>query len=191
MRRNVGLFLSFLAVAVSLLAPPALACVGKTLVIGADRTPRSRFVAQVLAILINERTGTTVKIAEFTDAEAVHRALASGEADIAVEYASRALSRLGLPAAADAEEALRAARAAYQEKLNLTWLPPLGFTDSGDGRAVAAPVARKDTLKKFPALPRLIAKTEGVLPDGLLATLAEKGDPARTAREFLRGKKLI
>jgi osmoprotectant transport system substrate-binding protein len=56
---------------------------------------------------------------------------------------------------------------------------------------LAAPVARKDTLKKFPALPRLIAKTKGLLPDGVLASLAQTGEPARSARQFLREKKLI
>jgi osmoprotectant transport system substrate-binding protein len=172
-------------------ASPALACVGKTIVIGADRTPRGRFAAQVLAILINERTGTTVKIADFPDAEAVHRGLAAGDVDIAVEYANRALARMGLGAGDSPEAAVKALRGAYQEKLNLAWLQPLGFTDSGDHRAPAATVVRKDTLKKFPALPRLLAKTEGVLPDTVIASLTTGGDAARSAREFLRNKKLI
>lgn len=174
-----------------LAASPALPCVGKTIVIGTDRTPRGRFVAQVLAILINERTGTTVKVADFGDAEAVHRGLTTGEVDIAVEYANRALARMGLAAGESPEATVRALRGAYQEKLNLAWLQPLGFTDAGEARAPAATVVRKDTLKKFPALPRLLAKTEGVLPDSVVGSLATGGDAARSAREFLRAKKLI
>ncbi|HSH69816.1 MAG TPA: hypothetical protein VK997_07850, partial [Deferrisomatales bacterium] len=55
----------------SLATVPAAACVGKTLIIGAVETPEGRLVAQVIAILINERTGTTVKIQNFADADAV------------------------------------------------------------------------------------------------------------------------
>ena len=73
----------------------------------------------------------------------------------------------------------------------MAWLQPLGFADPGDAKSPAATVVRKDTLKKFPALSRLLAKTEGVLPDGLLAGLTASADPARAAREFLKAKKLI
>ncbi len=175
---------------VALLVPPAVACVGKTLVIGALETPRGRLVAQILAILVNERTGTTVKIAEFADEEGLHRALARGELDLTVEYTRRALGRLNMNAPGDPEAAYRNVKAAYQEKLNLVWLPALGFQDP-DGGGLAAPVARKDTLKKFPALPRLIAKTEGVLPEPTVSSLAASADPAKTARSFLREQKLI
>lgn len=183
--------LPLLTLALWLCASPALACVGKTLVIGADRSARGRFVAQVIAILINERTGTTVKITDFPDTEAVHKGLTGGDVDIAVEYAARALARLGLAKEDSPDAAVKAVKAAYQEKLNLAWLQSLGFTEPGDAKSVAATVVRKDTLKKFPALPRLLAKTEGVLPDALIASLTTSGDPAKAAREFLKGKKLI
>ncbi len=172
------------------LAPaPVPACVGKTLVVAAPATAEGRVVAQVIAILINERTGTTVKLAEVTDAEAAHRALVDREVDIAVEYAGEALARVGLPDPGDPVERVAAVKAAYLERLNLVWLPPLGF--GGHGNGPAAPVARKDTLKKFPALPRLIAKTRDRLPDHVVAALARADDPARAAREFLRRQKLI
>lgn len=172
-----------------LLASPALACVGKTLVIGAVEDPQGRLVAQVIAILINERTGTTVKIAGFPDSESMHTSLTAGEVHIAVEHAGRALARLELPVPSESDAAYRAVKSAYLERLNLVWLPPLGFSQHDVGPA--APVARKDTLKKFPALPRLIAKTKGLLPDDVLSTLAKSDEPARSARQFLREKKLI
>lgn len=171
--------------------PAVLACVGKTLVIGAQETPEGRVVAQVIAILINERTGTTVKVAEFPDAEALHGSLASGEADIGVEYTAAALARLGLEVPQDSDSAYQSAKAAYLERLNLVWLPRLGFSAQGLPAGDAAPVARKETLKKFPALPRLIAKTEGLLSADVLRGLAGAGEPARAAREFLREKRLI
>jgi len=171
--------------------PAALACVGKTLVIGAQETPEGRVVAQVIAILINERTGTTVKVAEFPDAEALHRSLASGEADIAVEFTADALARLGLEIPQNRDSAYQSAKAAYLERLNLVWLPRLGFGALTPPSGEAAPVARKETLKKFPALPRLIAKTEGILSQEVLQGLASAGEPARAARDFLRDRRLI
>ncbi len=168
---------------------PAAACVGKTLVVGAEATAQGRLVAQVIAILINERTGTTVKIQEFPDAEAVHTALVEGNVDIGVERAAMALERLDVPVPPDPEGRYRAAKEAYLERLNLVWLPPLGFDPDGEGPA--APVARKETLRKFPALPRLIAKTRGLLTDEVLAGLVSQGDPPRAARAFLRRHKLI
>ncbi|MDF1553897.1 MAG: glycine betaine ABC transporter substrate-binding protein [Deferrisomatales bacterium] len=175
----------------SLATVPATACVGKTLIIGAVETPEGRLVAQVIAILINERTGTTVKIQNFADPDAVHRELSAGDVDIAVEYPARALVRLGRAVPADPKAAYTEAKAAYLEQLNLVWLPPLGFQAPGDHGGAAAPVAQKHTLKKFPALPRLIAKTQDLLPDATLAALVKAGDPALVAREFLREKKLI
>ncbi len=189
MRRSLfALILLFTGLTAAL---PAGACVGKTLIIGTDETPESRLVAQVIAILINERTGTTVKIQNFPDADAVHRELSTGDVDIAVEYPARALGRLGRAVPADPQAAYTEAKAAYLEQLNLVWLPPLGFGDPGGQGGMAAPVAQKNTLKKFPALPRLIAKTKDLLPDSVLTELVGAGDPAKVAREFLREKKLI
>jgi len=179
------------ALALLLYSPSALACVGKTLVIGAQETPEGRVVAQVIAILINERTGTTVKVEEFPSAEALHNSLAGGEADIAVESTGAALARLGLAIPPDRDAAYQSAKAAYLEQLNLVWLPRLGFETQSAPNGEAAPVARKETLKKFPALPRLIAKTEGLLSRDVLQSLARAGEPARAAREFLRERRLI
>ncbi len=192
MEESVRKFLMALTLLlVSFAAQPAGACVGKTLIIGADETPESRMVAQVIAILINERTGTTVKIQNFADADAVHRELSTGDVDIAMEYPARALGRLGHAVPADPQDAYTEAKATYLEQLNLVWLPPLGFSGPAAASGIAAPVAQKSTLKKFPALPRLIAKTKDLLPDSVLAELVSAGDPAKVAREFLREKKLI
>ena len=185
------LFTLAILLALSLGTLPATACVGKTLIIGAEPTPEGQLVAQVIAILINERTGTTVKIQNFADADAVYRELIGGDVDIAVEFPARALARLGLEVPADPQTAYAEAKAAYLEQLNLVWLPALGFHDPGEHGGIAAPVAQKQTLKKFPALPRLIAKTKDLLPDETLAKLAASEEPSRTAREFLREKKLI
>jgi len=187
--RRLGVILALLATALGAFAAPAGACVGKTLVIGAVGTPEGRVVARVIAILINERTGTTVKISELPDPEAAHRAILDHEVDIVVEAAGRALERLGLPVPGDPQARYREAKRAYLERLNLVWLPPLGFGTGGSGPA--APVARKDTLRKFPALSRLIAKTRGLLTGPVLAEMVAQEDPVRAARDFLRRRRLI
>ncbi|GAB4283496.1 MAG: lipoprotein [Deferrisomatales bacterium] len=187
MKRWIPWLVLWMAAALS--GAPAGACVGKTLVVGAVQSPEGQVVAQVIAILINERTGTTVKIEDFADADTLHEGLTSGRVDIGVEHVGRALGRLQLPVPGDDEEAYRRVKSAYLESLNLVWLPPLGFHRVGAG--LAAPVARKDTLKKFPALPRLIAKTRGLLPDEVLAGLLREEEASRAARQLLRDKKLI
>jgi len=186
-RLLIGLTLLLVGVA----ALPAAACVGKTLIIGAEATPESRVAAQILAILVNERTGTTVKIQDFATMDALHKELSQGVVDIAVEFPGRGLGRLGKDIPTDPQLAYDTVKAAYLEQLNLVWLPSLGFHDPAGSVGAAAPVAQKATLKKFPALPRLIAKTNDLLPDATLAELVRAGDPAHTAREFLREKKLI
>ena len=67
-----------------------------------------------------------------------------------------------------------------------------------DGRSMgpAFTVVHKDTLKKFPALPRLLEKvgTRVVLDDGRLDGLvsqARSEKPAKVARNYLKEVKLI
>ncbi|MEW6089224.1 MAG: glycine betaine ABC transporter substrate-binding protein [bacterium] len=96
-------------------------------------------------------------------------------------------------------------RQEYQEKLNLVWLKPFGFESkickNEDVNklglpCLAAPVIRKDTIKKFPALPRLLDKLGGIIDDKAYQELLKKvdkdGEPAHdAARAFLKEKKLI
>lgn len=191
MRRPFALLVFSLALTALFLTGPAAACVGKTLIVGTDGTPRSRAVAQILAILINERTGTTVEVLDHPDAEALFKGLTEGNVDLALEYAGRALTRGGKPLPAEGAKAFEEANAYYQETWNLVWLPPLGFSEAGRAASVAAPVAQKHALKKFPALPRLIAKTQSILPEGEIAALASAANQAQAARDFLKKNKLI
>jgi osmoprotectant transport system substrate-binding protein len=108
------------------------------------------------------------------------------------------VSILQKPAIADSAELYKAVKATYNEELNLVWLKPFGFDNKSVApagtAAEAAPVVRKDTLKKFPALARLINKLGGRIDASAIAKLetsAKGGDSKKVARQFLRENRLI
>ena len=88
-------------------------------------------------------------------------------------------------------------RREYEERYNLIWLEPWGFDGkAGGGGAVSkvAPVVRRDTLKKFPALSRLVNKMAGVLDNQAMELLLAESanEPVRqVTKKFLKQKKLI
>ena len=178
-----------------LAAGVAGACVGKTVVIGSKGTVQQDVLAQVLATLISERTGTTAKVVRFETTAAAHEALLRAEIDMYVEYTGVAQrDTLKGEAMADAVALYDAVKDVYNRDMNLIWLEPLGFSLNGELPAQAAPVVRKDTLKKFPRLPRLINKL-GVKIDvasmqGMEQQAAAKPLP-EVARTFLKDKRLI
>ena len=180
-------------------AGSAFACVGKTLVVGTTGTVQQDLLAQMLSLLIMERTGTTVKIVKIDSSQAAHEALLKADLDMYVEYTGVGqVQILQKQAIADTAQLYKAVKATYNEELNLIWLKPLGFENKSVGpagvAAEAAPVVRKDTLKKFPALARLINKLGGRIDAATLAkleTAASDGDSKKIAREFLRQNRLI
>lgn len=196
--RMAGLF-GVLLVLLAGLAQPVPACVGKTLVIGAKGTPQQELLAEMLAILIAERTGTSVKVVKFDDTAATHGALMKAELDLYVEYTGVGqLDVLKGESLTDSTALYRTVKERYNQELNLVWLDPLGFEEPRvvpEGTpAQAAPVVRKDTLKKFPALARLINKLGGAISpetmQGLEARLAQEG-AREVARSFLKAGRFI
>ncbi len=175
------------------------ACVGKTLVVGTTGTVQQDLMAQMLSLLITERTGTTVKIVKLDSSLAAHEALLKADLDMYVEYTGVGqVQILQKQAIADTAQLYKAVKATYNEELNLIWLKPLGFENKSVSpagvAAEAAPVVRKDTLKKFPALARLINKLGGRIDAATLAkleTAASDGNSKKVAREFLRQNRLI
>jgi len=191
MKRPLSFLLS-LGLAVVLLAglsvSPAMACVGKTIVVGAMPAPQQQVLAQVLAILISERTGTTVKVVPVAGHLEAHEALLRADLDMYVEYTGIGqVTILKDAPIADADALYKAVKERYNQELNLVWLQPFGFAD-------AAPVVRKDTLKKFPALARLINKLGGAIDPATMQTMESgvKGDNAKdVARKFLKDNRYI
>lgn len=199
-------FLSFAAsclcavfLIVSLVVPSANACVGKTLVVGAMGNPQQQVLANMLSVLISERTGTTVKVVSVDDHATAHDALLRADLDMYVEYTGVGqVTILNGQPIADAGELYKAVKERYNQDLNLVWLKPLGFADeryAPEGTvAEAAPVVRKDTLKKFPALARLINKLGGAVDSSTMKELegaVAAGNSKDVARKFLKENRFI
>jgi osmoprotectant transport system substrate-binding protein len=179
---------------------PAHACVGRKLVLGSLEDDRQGMVVRILSILIHERTGTTVEVKFFENREKLLKQVAKGKVDLYIDHVDAALARHGDKISQmSPKDRFRHIKKRFEEELNLIWLKPLGYKGRGAGEippGAAAVVVHKDTLKKFPALPRLLEKigTKVVLDDKRLDSLAEKGKtskPARVAREYLKEVKLI
>ena len=184
----------------TLTAFSANACVGRKLVLGSLEDERSAMVTRILSILIHERTGTTVEVKFYSGREDLLDGVAKEKVDLYVDYVDDALSRLeDKGAGLSPEERMALVKRRFEEERNLVWLKPMGFSGpsrNGSPAGAASTVVHKETLKKFPALPRLLEKigTRIVLDDGTLKKLVDRGKsdkPAKVARDYLKEVKLI
>ena len=202
MKRFISLFFCFVLVAlltVGVTAQSAFACVGKSLVVGAMDNSQQQVLAQMLSILIGERTGTTVKIVPIDGHAEGHEALLRADLDMYVEYTGVGqVVLLKDEPIADSKVLFDAVKDRYNREFNLIWMKPFGFTDDALAPAgtvaEAAPVVRKDTLKKFPALARLINKLGGSIDDATMDELEKAcvdGSPREVARNFLKKNRFI
>jgi osmoprotectant transport system substrate-binding protein len=186
-----------------LLATPLLACKGRVLNLAVGNSADQAIMAQMLSILINERTGTTVEIVQLEDINAAHEAVLNGLAEIYINYLGMAHSGTeGANALEDPRKAYILASRSYNKKFGMIWLKPFGYqgplpqaapSEEVD-RTLAAPVTTKDVIKKFPILDRLINKLAGQVDNKTLEELREKSenqDVEITVREFLTSHKLI
>ena len=186
-----------------LLASPLLACKDRLLVVAVGDSIDQVIMGQMLSILINERTGTTVEIVQPGDIQANHEAVLQGKANIYISYVGMAgAGTEGSNALEDPQKAYILARRSYMEEFGMVWLKPFGFqgplpqaAPSGKvDRTMAAPVTTKDVIKKFPILDRLINKLAGHVDNKTLEELRKKSENQAveiTVREFLTSQKLI
>ena len=202
MKWFISLFASFTLVAllvITVTAHSASACVGKSLVIGALESTQQQVLAQMLSILISERTGTSVKIVLIDGHEEAHEALLRADLDMYVEYTGIGqVLLLEDEPIADSKALFEAVKGSYKSELNLIWMRPFGFSEEqiapAGTVADAATVVRKDTLKKFPALARLINKLGGVIDAEAMDKLEEacsEGSSREVARNFLKKNRFI
>ncbi|WP_298268767.1 glycine betaine ABC transporter substrate-binding protein [Geobacter sp.] len=166
-----------------------VACVGKTLFIGIPGTAGDRMLAEMVSTLINERTGTAVKIQTYRDSREVYEAVRQGKVNIIIENPEHALALLGRPAGPSGKKAYEIVKGEYRRKLNLTWLEPFGMPQG------YAPVLTVETLENYPALPKLLTKLAGALNGDAYARLLKASDGGerskKAVKDFLKAKKLI
>lgn len=190
--------LFILCYAMLLLCPPlADACVGKVLRIGAVSSADGQLLSEMLAIMINERTGSTVNIKLYKDSAELYEAVKAQEVDILIENTTRAMHILNKPANANLNKAYETVKASYENEKGLIWLKPFGILNGneGEGRSYAAPVLKVETVTNFPALPRVIDKLANILNDEVYAKMVysvNAGEkPKSVVRDLLKSKKLI
>jgi len=190
--------LYIVCIALLLMFPPlADACVGKVLRIGAVSSVDGTLLSEMLAIMINERTGSTVNIKYYATSAELYEAVRSQQIDILVENTARALHILNKPAGSSPAKTYEAVKASYENEKGLIWLKPFGLLNGseGEGRSYAAPVLKVEVLTNFPALPRVIDKLANIITDEIYARLTKSMDsgekPTSVARAFLKSKKLI
>ena len=173
------------------------ACVGKTIYIGVLNSPYEQLFAEMLSVLITERTGTTVDIKYYKDSRELYRAVKKNEVGILVENTAHALEILGRTKPETVEKAYAISKEEFRKNLNLVWLKPfvLLSEDGGKSQNYYSPLIAVDVLSNFPALPRVINKLGGIMNESLflkmVASVKSGEKPETVAREFLRERKLI
>lgn len=186
-----------------------IACVGRTIVVGYYDTPDQVMVANILSVFIDERTGTTVRLSRFGSRDEAFEAIRNDRISLFADYSGIVLSRFGGEAPGpDPEKNVSRVKELLNRKHNVLWLEPFGYDrifpgkdakgepkDAGTADPGAAGLMLcKDSLSRFPALPRLLGKLRGMLDNGTMEELlrqAAGGDPRSVARKFLKSRKLI
>jgi glycine betaine/choline ABC-type transport system substrate-binding protein len=182
---------------------PVHTCVGRLLIVAVSDSTDQVIMGQMLSVLINERTGTTVEIVHPGDVKRCHEAVLNGKANIYIGYIGmgRAITA-GSSKVDDPQKIYTLVSQSYKEEFGMIWLKPFGFrgpltVESGGEKesvSLAAPVTTKDVLKKFPVLDRLINKLGGRIDNNTIEELrkkTEEQDVETVVREFLKTQKLI
>lgn len=192
---NIGLLF---VVSLFFLIPTPMACVGRILYVGALDTPESKLMAEILVTLINERTGTNVKIRYASNRSELYTAFKAHDEnkriDIIVENTADALTHLQKARLANPDQEYAEVKKIYEKDLGVVWLMPFSFK-SGAHPAISAPLIRQDVLTNFPLLPRILNKLSAAIDNETYSSLMGKinsgGKPKNVAKDFLRERKFI
>jgi glycine betaine/choline ABC-type transport system substrate-binding protein len=182
------------------IVPASQACVGRILYIGAIDTPESKLMAELLVTLINERTGTNVKIRFTNNRNDLYAAFKTHDentrVDIIIENTADAMAHLRKTRLANPDQEFTEIKKLYEKELEVVWLTPFGFkSGSGSTPALSAPLIRQDVLTNFPLLPRILNKLSAAIDTQTYNDLMNKinggGKPKNVAKDFLRERKFI
>ena len=200
-KKSIGLILGLIFCLV--LPNPVHSCVGRLLVIAVSNSPDQVIMGQMLSILINERTGTSVEIIQSADVNMCHETVLSGKANIYINYIGTGWANTGGSSKVDdPQKVYTLVSQSFNEKFGMVWLKPFGFrgpltldkNSKKESATLAAPVATKDVLRKFPVLDRVINKLGGRVDNHTMDELREKSekqDVIEVVREFLKTQRLI
>jgi len=175
----------------------AFACVGRTITISSLKSHNEQILAQMLSVIINERTGTTVRVEYFDTQQELYDALKTGKVSILIENTDRALQMLQKTKDKNDRNNYLEVKKTYKQKFDFVLLDAFGQapTDSENKQYFYFPVVTSEILIDYPALPRVVNKLAGILEDksyGALIGFVESGDkPKSAAKDFLKKKKLI
>ena len=171
------------------------ACVGRILNIGIVDTVNENLLAELISVLINERTGTTVNVKVFDSREEIYDAVKKEEIAIVVENTDHALKMLGLSKSGDMKSDYDVSKKEFRKKRNLIWLKPFGTMPDNKNLKYYSAVISEDVLINFPALPRVINKLKDVTLDKgfdkVIKFVRSGKKTRRAARDYLKKKKLI
>ena len=116
------------AVAALVFSFPARACVGRTILIGYHDAPDQVMVANILAVFIDERTGTTVKLSRFRTREEAFEAIRLDKVSLYTDYSTILLSKFaGERPSGDDEKNIARLKEVLNRKYNVVWLEPFGY----------------------------------------------------------------
>jgi glycine betaine/choline ABC-type transport system substrate-binding protein len=184
-----------LAVFILLSSVQSYACVGRILSIGIVDTLNEKLLAELISVLINERTGTTVNVKIFESSQEIYLAVKKEEIGIVIENTDNALDMLNISKSGNTEEDYKVSKKEFRERKNLVMLKPFGSMPDDRNQKYYSAVISEDVLINFPALPRVINKLKNILNDkriGKVIKSARSGKKTRrVARDFLKKKKLI
>ncbi|HET9529210.1 MAG TPA: glycine betaine ABC transporter substrate-binding protein, partial [Blastocatellia bacterium] len=104
---------------------------GPRVVVGSKDFTEQVILAEIVAQVIETRTGIEVERRFELGGDLCHRAMISGEMDIYVEYTGTAFSAiLKHDPITDARKAYLQVKQEYAERFDLEWLEPLGFNNT-------------------------------------------------------------
>ena len=201
MKKRIFLIWFTALIMVTATAASSQACVGRILYVGAMETIESKTMAEMLVLLINERTGTNVKIRYFDDNNKLYQAFQSHDEeariDIIIENTADAMAYFKKKRKTDLDQEYIEVKKIYEKELNVIWLKPFGFRNykGQDNQTLSAPLIRNDVLTNYPLLPRILTKLSGAIDEQNfteMITKVKSGDKAKNVvKNFLRAKKFI
>ena len=167
----------------------AEACVGRILIIGTLNSSNEQLLAEMVSVLLNERTGSNVKIVQFKDSKELYSAVKKGDVGLVIENVERGIAVVGKTDDYYLKTTYETVKKEYRKNLGLVWLEPFGESQH------FAPVVAVEVLETLPALPKLVGKLADIINDETFAKLIkaskQDGQYRKIARDFLKAKKLI